>query len=176
MNLRAFVLSIIFLFEGCTAQAQINLNPALFGCIMSGGTCMDNTGIFIIDQFLGNGVKVPMYTREDECHDLHYRWCSGNGGYNGSGFVKCREAKKAYYKQKAEARGEWIPSTQQIPGSYEMVDDEYNFQRAERLHGSFICNGKQRQIYMKVRCGVNYMDWRYLDTNTLDCDNDSDDD
>jgi hypothetical protein len=150
----------------------LDLNPAVLGCIMSGGECLSNTGIPIIDAIFGGNRAIPQYTLDKECRDLRDSWCSGNGGYAGSGFVACKESKKAYYKQKAKAKGEWIPSTTQIPNNYRMADDNYNFQLAEDRHGEdyFVCTGSQRQIYMKARCGVKYMDWRYLSTETMECE------
>lgn len=175
LNTLFLIGALLAAFQSPKVYAQgLDLTQAAVGCIMSGGSCLDNTGISFIDQFFGIGVDVPLYTRGQECYDLQNSWCYGNGGYWGSGFIKCREAKMAYYKQEAQRKGTWRPNS--YPNAYDQ-EGEYFRELEKQLtkrgeDDYFTCTGKQREIYMKARCGIYYADWRLFPTKTVDCDDD----
>lgn len=128
----------------------IDFNDAILGCLRSSESCLANTGINFIDQFFREAPHRP-YTREDECRDLKTSWCTGGTGSSyDSGFFQCLDARKTYYRHKN--------------GDIKNHDRNY-----------FVCTAKQRELYMKARCGVDYMDWRYLPSETLHCEDDDED-
>lgn len=162
----------------CSFQASsqgLNLNPALLGCIMSGGDCLANSGIPILEDFFSRAGKHELYTRDDECRDLK-GWCSGNGGYWGSGYVACRETKMAYYKQQAQKKGTWPKEFHYIDGDPEMKYfrevEKSMAQNPPWVRDYFTCNAKQRELYMKARCGLDFTNWQQLGTDTIHCNKD----
>lgn len=166
----------LLLTSSFTAYSQgLDLNPALLGCIMGGGDCLTNTGIKFIDDFFSRDGKHEPYTRKDECYDLRYSWCAGNGRHiHHSGFMACREAKQAFYKQKAQKDGTWPEHIG--PAGYPPTEWDYFRSIEDRKSWSppytkhfFTCDAKQRIIYMKARCGKDYMDWRDIPDETIDC-------
>ncbi len=126
-NLRSFL---VMFFVSFQAYGQgVDLNPALLGCIMSGGACLSHTGIPFVDQIFGGGV-VPRHTDESFCRVWLTTWCTGPAGYP-SAFKKCKEAKKEFWKSARERMGE---------STSEKGTD-------------FNCTPRQEYIWLKNRCG-----------------------
>ena len=153
---------------------SLDLGPAVIGCLLSGGSCLSNTGIPLIDKIFSNDY-VP-YTKHEECMDLRNRWCEGNGGPAYSGFSKCRDAKIAFYKSK----NSW-PSPAELDQMYHSYfpsrDQQYSADLEKRLTKAgedkyFTCNWKQRELYIQAKCGNNWqykVDPKYLSHDTIKC-------
>lgn len=172
-----FVLSFGAFQQAYAIDISFDARAAIGAFIAGGSSILDNTGIPFLDQLLGNGVKIPMYTRELQCEDFRYNWCGHSRGGGYSGFAGCREAKKAFYKQTAQKKGQWNPPTGQKPRDYRnWTEDDYFQQLESQLTNYkeapyFNCNYKQRMNYMKAMCGQDYMNWKYLySDDDLACD------
>lgn len=141
---------------------------------MSGGSCLANTGIPIIDALFGGHHEIPVYTQREYCYDLFHHWC---GPYYGpTGFSACRKVKMALFKHNAEKKGEWKQPTGQRPDDYRMWTEEAYFETLEdqlTKRGEapyFTCNAKQREIFTEAHCqGITSYDWRYVRSETMTC-------
>lgn len=126
------------------AYAQINLNPALLGCIMSGGDCLANTGIELIDTLFG-GVEV----NQDHHKSYEFKKYYFNSGLYWSQFgeTACRKAKMDFYIKKTG----WVNKPWQ---DYDTMRGRY-LQDYEREKGAeiFYCTDNQREIFIKKLIG-----------------------
>jgi len=156
----------------------IDLNPALLGCIMSGGmSCLENTGINFIDNLFAGG-NAPQYTKQMMCTDLRHKWCGDNYGGWDSGYWKCRQAKISYYVKKKQEKNEWHENFSPSDRYYANDHKEKYFRDLEKKltkpnqDNYFDCNSKQREIYIKAYCGnmqESSINPKYIDPKTMTC-------
>ncbi len=142
----------------------VDLNPALLGCIMSGGACLSHTGIPIVDQIFGGG-SVPHHDSESFCRAWINNWCDGPAGYR-SAYHKCRDDKKQFWRS-AQIKMKLWPSDDELKkkfprAGYQELDDYYfnkveeGFEFTDRRRNNnppyFTCTARQKYIWLTNRC------------------------
>lgn len=139
----------------------LDLNPVLFGCIMSGGTCFSNTGIDIVDKIFGGG-------KEDLSS---YESCQGRTSIYDpiAGKRECRNKKIAFYiNHHDDIRNYWASCKLETPTingrcNVQQITDWKENLLSNRLRmygekfvgypGYFDCSPKQLEIYKKFSIG-----------------------
>lgn len=180
--MRLSLLLSFFIGLSSNGYAQgVDLNPALLGCIMSGGACFME--IPFVNQFFGVGAKTPMHNDESFCENYIIGWCKGHAGYP-SGYELCREAKKAFYKAGKQKLGEWNPPTGQKPNDYRNWTEEDYFKQIEQSKyidergywitpkpaPYFACTPRQEYIWLKKRCSHTQNYRRFYGWNAMNRD------
>jgi hypothetical protein len=148
--MKALVLLVLIGFGHMKAEAQIGVgidfNPALLGCLMSGGACLTSTGIPIIDSFFGAS-PTPQHNDESFCFAYLSSWCEGPAGYL-SAHDQCRQAKQQFYKKAKQQMGEWPTfHDNQINRESAHFND---LERRNRV--DFTCTPRQKYLWLKNRC------------------------
>lgn len=155
MSIKSKLLTLILLFSSFQqAKADgpelngLDLNPILFGCIMSGSKCLDDTGISLLD---------TLFSREnvnmDHYHTYEYKTYYYNSAEywnfdNSRGPIECRAVKEAYYLKKT--------GFDPIPARDEGYQRQEHLNRYDSRKGpdsAFECNDKQRGMFIKAKIG-----------------------
>ena len=137
------VMLIIWLFQiETTARAEtqfngVDLNPVVLGCLLSGGTCLDNTGIPILDKLFG-GKDAPLIHQRSPQEIHHYFNSSEYWTKNGDG--ECFRVKKNFWLKKNPA-----------PPAYHEETWIRDFLSQRQNRGAFDCTGKQKEIFIKLK-------------------------
>lgn len=125
-----------------TKADGLDLNPALVGCVLSGGSCLANTGIQLIDTLFGD------IQNEGHYNTYEYRKFHYNQGtwWSSAGKSQCRKAKQEFFIKKTG----WKNNPAQ---NYDYMKGQYLNEYESRNRGIFDCTDKQREIYIQTMIG-----------------------
>ncbi len=158
---------------GDTTFNGVDLNPALIGCILTGGNCLD---IPFLNRIFG---KEPVETDDTICFIYFQNWCDTHYNSRLSGYQECRALKQRMYKKAKQSSGQW-PSDREFEKRYPLatwrpksVEQTYfdDIERELTKEGKapfFTCTATQQKIWLKSKCG--HTRWANMGTYELNKD------